>query len=232
MIGGMDQFNILTSGTHGANPPGDAPAVRGLRQGRRLHLLGVGSFLRDPGGEPESLRGGGQGMPLLTIPTLSIIKHEHRNESIGLGHHRRLYDRRGRHRRAGGIRAQEERRGRALFPGRQFAEVAGHRPGDVRGEHLHRPSRQPRAVGLHLRPALRQLRVDGGLHADPAVAVFRAALSADARADAAGLSGAPLQPELPRRALDRLAVLGHRHSHRRGALHGGRGVVFHLRHPG
>ena len=65
MIGGMDQFNILTTRHAGGNPAGGAPAVRRLRPGRRLHLLGVRPFLRDPGGEPESLCRGGQGMPLL-----------------------------------------------------------------------------------------------------------------------------------------------------------------------
>ncbi len=73
------------------------------------------------------------------------------NEQRGLGSHRTLS---ARGRRAGcrcGIYAAKKRARRrrwTLLSRRQYAELAGDRAGDVRGEHFHGPPREPRGSGV------------------------------------------------------------------------------------
>ena len=64
LIGGMDQFNILTTGRRG-NPADGPQAVRDGRARRRLHLLGLRPLLRDARGEPQGLRRSRAGVPVL-----------------------------------------------------------------------------------------------------------------------------------------------------------------------
>src|SRR5664279_116522 len=66
--------------------------------------------------------------------------------------------------------------------------------------------------------------MDGGIHAYFVVVVFRTALFAITRADAARLLGAAVQWKMPRRAFRGLAVFRDRDSYGSGAVHGGVGA--------
>src|SRR5258706_12338332 len=69
--------------------------------------------------------------------------------------------------------------------------------------------------------------MDGGLYFNSAFAFFRSALPALTSGDPARVSGASLQPWLPRCALDRVVVLGYRDSYGRRALHRSVGAPRH-----
>src|SRR5260221_190934 len=77
--------------------------------------------------------------------------------------------------------------------------MANDRAGDVRGEYFHGSSGQPGGGGLQVRSRLRQLRMDGRLHAHSALALFCATLFSLSRCDAVEFSHTARGTKAPRR---------------------------------